>query len=180
MSYEMIKSINIDTKNKKVFITSYSNNVVPKTLYRGHAPYYDKYFENGGVEAIQKEILFAFFSREFQGSSTHYGKCMPSFFNKYDRGTDAKYQDFIRCGDDAEFRKAFLNRLYEHYLEYENKRKSKDLFHIKVGSSYIMKVTRGGAATTSNISIAKTFNRAEAEITQKRFSHASAEIIQVD
>jgi hypothetical protein len=173
----MITSININTKNKKVFITSYSNNLVPKKPHRYHAPYYDKYFENGGVEAIKKDILFCFFSQEFQGSSTHYGKCMPSFFDKYDHKTDAKYQDFVRCGDDAEFRKDFLNTLYQHYLEYENKRKSKDLFNIKVGNSYIMKVHRGGAATTSTVARAKAFNRAEAEIIQKRFSHVSAEII---
>lgn len=182
MSYYKIKSININIKSKKVFITGACSSLRPLTYTKSHQPCFDKYFDDGGVEAIQKEILFEFFSRNFQGESTNYGKCMQSFFDKYkgDGNGDQKYEDYLSCTNgDAEFRKSFLNRLYKHYLDYERKRKNKELFVIKVGSSYIFKVGRGGASTTAYKSYAKAFNCATAEGLQKRFSHAGAEMIAV-
>ena len=180
MSYYKIKSINIDIKSKKVFITSASSNTTPIIYDKWHAKSFDKYFDDGGIEAIQREILFEFFNRNFQGESTNYGKCIKSFFDKYKGNGDREYQDYLNCTNgDVEFRKSFLNRLYEHYLEYECKRKNKALFVIKIGSSYISKVGRAGATTTAYESHAKAFNCAIAESLQKRFSHANAEMVPV-
>ncbi len=177
MSHDKVQSINIDTKNKKVYITSYSSNVIPKIPQRCNYPYYAKFFDNGGVEQIKKEILFDFFSGSFQGTSTHYGKCINTFREKYTDKDHTTHDDYTRCYDDAEFRKDFLNRLYEHYLDYEKKRKSEVLFRVKVGSSYIMKLRRGEAITTECLKKAKTFNLADAEILRVRFERYGAEII---
>ena len=59
---------------------------IPTTLYKGKLCLMDNL----------TQILFAFFTREFQGSSTHYGKCMSSFFDKYDRET--RKWTCLKCG----------------------------------------------------------------------------------
>ncbi len=185
MSYEQIKSINIDIKNKKVFITSASSSCVPKKYIRWHVEGFDRYFEDWGVEAIKKDILFQFFSGYFKGDSTHYGKCMQSFIDKYNGDGDLKFQDYLKYKDgDNEFREAFLNKLYEHYLEYERKRKSEELFIIKIrSSSYILKLKQSRAMTTAITTDiktkAKTFNLGEAEDIKQRFLYAGAEMIKV-
>ena len=176
MSSSTIKSINIDTKNKKVFITSYPNNVFPPYISRSHLPYFDKFFENGGggVEAIQKDILFTFFGREFQGLSTNYGKAMELFEHEGNR-----YDTWQQCYDDPEFRINFENKLLDHFKEFEAKRKCKKLYNVRCGFQWILRVKRGGADTCESQSRAKKFNLAIAETLLERFKHCGAEIVEI-
>ena len=174
MSHEIIKSIKIDSKNKKVFITSYSNNITPKIFKKWHCSYYDDFFDKGGVEAIQKHILFSFFSGVNQGLSTNYGKAMKLF--KYEGDS---YEIYKKCDDDEDFKLSFYNKLFSHFQEFEAKRKSKRLFNIKVGRSWIYVVKRGGAATCESQASAKKFNLATAETLLKRFASSKPEIIEI-
>lgn len=174
MSYEIIKSIKIDAKNKKVFFTSYSNNVFPKIPHKWHCCHYDDFFDNGGIEAIKKNILFSFFSGSNQGLSTNYGKAMQLF--KYEGDS---YEIYKRCGDDAEFRTNFEKQLFNHFQEFEAKRKCKKLFNIKFSNSWLYYLKRNGAATCGSQAGAKKFNLAIAETLLKRFSHCGAELVEV-
>lgn len=174
MSHEIIKSIKIDSKNKKVFITSYSNNITPKIFKKWHCSYYDDFFDKGGVEAIQKHILFSFFSGVNQGLSTNYGKAMKLF--KYEGDS---YEIYKKCDDDEDFKSSFYNKLFSHFQEFEAKRKSKRLFNIKVGRSWIYVVKRGGAATCESQASAKKFNLATAETLLKRFASSKPELIEI-
>jgi hypothetical protein len=174
MSHEIIKSIKIDSKNKKVFITSYSNNITPKIFKKWHCSYYDDFFDKGGVEAIQKHILFSFFSGVNQGLSTNYGKAMQLF--KYEGDS---YEIYKKCDDDEDFKSSFYNKLFSHFQEFETKRKSKRLFNIKVGRSWIYIIKRGGAATCESQASAKKFNLATAETLLKRFASSKPELIEI-
>lgn len=173
MSSTTIKSIKIDIKNKKVFITSYPNNVCPPSISRSHLPYFDKFFENdgGGVEAIQKDILFSFFSGSNQGLFTNYGKAMQTF--------QCESGSWDKCIEDPEFKINFENKLLSHFKEYEAKRKCKRVFNIKIGYQWIVKLTTNGAKTNKNRDQAKKFNLAIAETLLKRFSNHGAEIVEI-
>lgn len=174
MSHQIIKSIKIDSKNKKVFITSYSNNVTPKIFKKWHCSYYDNFFDNGGIEAIQKHILFSFFSGVNQGTSTNYGKAMQLFKHEGD-----SYEIYKKCNDDEDFKSSFYNKLFLHFQEFEAKRKSKRFFNIKVGESWIYYIKRGGAATCASQASAKKFNLATAETLLKRFASHKPELIEI-
>lgn len=173
MSSNTIRSIKIDIKNKKVFITSACNNVFPPYYTCNQSPYWDKFFENdgGGVEAIQKHILFSFFSGSNQGLFTNYGKAMQTF--KCESGS------WDKCIEDPEFKINFENKLLSHFKEYEKKRKCKRVFNIKIGYEWIVKLTTNGAKTNKNQDRAKKFNLAVAETVVKTFSHYGAEMIEI-
>jgi len=175
MSTDTIKSIKIDIKNKKVFMTSSSSSDFPLYYYNSHQPFYDKFFDReGGIEEIQKSILFSFFSGSYQGLSTNYGKAMASF--KYESDS---YKIWEKCGEDPEFKINFENKLLAHFKEYEAKTKCKKVFNVKVSQGWIVKLTTIGAKINANQDRAKKFNLAIAETVLKRFSNLEAEIIEI-
>ena len=176
MSSSTIRSIKIDIKNKKVFITSSCNNVFPPDYVCNQNSYWDKFFENdgGGIEAIQKNILFSFFAGSNQGLFTNYGKAMQTFECE---GND--YDTWKRCCDDPEFKTNFENKLFNHFKEYEAKRKCKKLYNVKCGSRWILRVKRSGADICESQSRAKKFNLATAETLLERFKHCGAEIVEI-
>jgi len=175
MSTETVKSIKIDSKNKKVFMVSSSNNIYPKDYSRSHLPFYDKFFnEIDGIEKIQKHILFTFFSGESKGLYTTYGKAMASF--KCDG--DA-YEIWQKCRNDLEFKKSFENKLFKHFQDYEAKRKCKRVFNVKVGSDWIFKLKRNNTQTCKDQKQAKQFNITVAETVVKRFAHYQAELVEI-
>ena len=173
MSSSTIRSIKIDTKNKKVFITSSCNNVSPPDYVCNQNPYWDKFFENngGGVEAIQKHILFSFFSGSNQGLFTNYGKAMETF--------ECESGSWNKCIEDSEFKINFENKLLSHFKEYEEKRKCKKLYNIRCGFNWIFRVKTGGADICESQSRAKKFNLTTAENLLKRFKHYGAEIVEI-
>lgn len=54
MSYDIIKSIAI--KGDKVYFTSASNNVRPRTFYRNDSPYFNEAYQKGGMHGLLKAI----------------------------------------------------------------------------------------------------------------------------
>ena len=175
MSITIIKSIKIDIKNKKVFITSGCNNIVPRDYSRDHFPYYDQFFDKeGGIDEIKKDILFYFFSGSFNGLSTNYGKAISTF--KYEGDSD---EIRGKCGEDPEFKINFENQLLKHFNEYEAKRKCKRVFNVKIEDRWIVKLTPNSAITTADQNRAKKFDLATAEIALKRFAMHGTQIVEL-
>lgn len=175
MSSSTIKSIKIDIKNKKVFITSASNNVSPKNYYYSYYSFFDKFFDQeGGIEAIQKNILFSFFEGSYKGLFTNYGKAMATF-----KCEGNSYEIWQKCFDNKEFRINFENKLLTHFKEYEAKTKCKKLFNVKVNQGWIVKLTTNGAKTHPSQDLAKKFSLTVAETILKKFCNYGAEIIEI-
>ncbi len=79
MSYEIVKKIEIDETNKKVYITGSSNNVWPRTPHRWECSYYQgQTFKDAKnwKEAIELDILGAYDSGNFQGTTNKYTKAL--------------------------------------------------------------------------------------------------------
>jgi len=77
MSYEIVRSIKLDKKNKKVYVTGASNNVTPRTYMKWETPSLTEIFEKQGEVAVIKEILDAYYSGNFQpGNQNHYSKSL--------------------------------------------------------------------------------------------------------
>lgn len=70
MSYNIIRSIRIDDENKRVIISSASNNVTPRTYYTDEAPYFTRLWAEQGKEAVEIALVKAFESGDFQGGSS--------------------------------------------------------------------------------------------------------------
>ena len=69
MSYEKVKSIKIDEKQNKVFITSACNNVRPITYDREEFPYFSKILQEKGREGVEIALL-----KSYEGGSLQEGK----------------------------------------------------------------------------------------------------------
>ena len=77
MSYEIVRSVKIDKKNNKVFITGASNNVTPKTYTKWNCSTISHILETKGEVAAIKEILEAYWDGQFQpGGINYYSKSM--------------------------------------------------------------------------------------------------------
>ena len=72
MSYEIVKGIR--TKDGEVFIKSDSNNVFPKTFEWWKAPTLSKILQEGGREALDKEMLLQYYKGNFQKTDNNYEK----------------------------------------------------------------------------------------------------------
>ncbi len=175
MSITIIKSIKIDIKNKKVFITSACNNIVPRYYTREHCPYYDQFFDKeGGIEEIKKDILFSFFSGSFNGILTNYSKAIETF--KYEGDSDEIWD---KCRIDREFKINFKNQLLKHFNEYEAKRKCKKAFNVKIEDRWIVKKNMTTVVTTADQNRAKKFDLATAEFICKSITAFETKIIEI-
>lgn len=74
MSYDIIKNIKI--RDNKVFITSASNNVYPRTPHEHESSYCTKILQEQGEEAFDIDILKAYQSGNFQGGSNKYTRAL--------------------------------------------------------------------------------------------------------
>lgn len=90
MSYEIIKSIVIT--EDKVFITSASNNVIPRTYYRTEWPYFTKILKEKGKEETEIEILKAYEEGNFQDGKNKYTKALEVLY--YVFGEEYKKYDW--------------------------------------------------------------------------------------
>ena len=76
MSYEKVRSLQIDVVNKKVFITSACNNVRPLTYDKWESPSLSKILVEQGKEAVDVEILKSFEEGNFQGGTNKFTKAL--------------------------------------------------------------------------------------------------------
>jgi len=82
MSYEIVKSIKIDEKEKTVKIRSTSNNVTPKTYSQWTSTHLSDILKETGKESVIKEIILNYFHGNFQKSHNIYEKCLILIDNK--------------------------------------------------------------------------------------------------
>jgi hypothetical protein len=166
MSHEKIKSIKIDTKENKVFVISASSNVIPKTYRRWHATYFDKFFDLG-LEEVKKEILIAFYTENFQGESSDYGK----FFKINNKKLRRKI-----INDESEL-KAMLFNEYKAFLEDKN---SKTKYIVKLANgNFILQMKRTWARVTDDIYFAQKLDLNKAKLACSKFSNSQPEIIKL-
>lgn len=90
MSYHIVKKIEIDKKEHKVYITGSDNNVYPRTPHRWHCSYYDALMKTENWQAVELDILEGYISGNFQpGTKNKYSRAvillrkMPEF-KKFD------------------------------------------------------------------------------------------------
>ncbi len=111
MSYEKIKKIRITTD--KVFITSCSNNVWPQNYEEGESIRLSRILIEQGCEAVEKEILFSYFEGTMQSVvNDRYQRAVNRVKAEL---TEDTYKIWKKCGKDADYRSAFLQRLYDNF-----------------------------------------------------------------
>lgn len=76
MSYEKIKNISLDKKNKKVFITSACNNLRPLTFERWESPSLSKIWAEQGLDICEAHILKGYEEGNFQNGTNKYSKAL--------------------------------------------------------------------------------------------------------
>ncbi len=76
MSYELVKSIKVDQKLGKVFVTCASNNVFPRTYERVEFTTLSKLLVDEGVEEVDARILRLYEEGSFQGGSNKYTRAL--------------------------------------------------------------------------------------------------------
>lgn len=117
MSYEIIKCIKIDHKDKKVHITSAESNSRPLVFSENEATFLSRIFRAQGEIELIKEILYFYWSGLFQGGGNNFEKSLkllsPPRLCNWDF-TDGLSEHEI------ENKKVFLkNILYENYTKIE-------------------------------------------------------------
>jgi hypothetical protein len=153
MSYEIIKRIRIE--NGKVFVTSCSNNVFPKTPYEYETTYLSKLL-NESQEKLDLQILKFYEDGSWQGS----------YNNKWKRAVDKlkstkEYEKF--SWRKSSYEKGCPISAIRNTTEFDDfllsglKMKT-EKYILTNGSAYIFKVTRKKIKITYKESEAKIFN----------------------
>lgn len=76
MSYLCTRSVCINTKEQKVFLTGASNNVYPKTYERFECTPLSEILRNEGKEAVEIAILQDYIDGNLQGGSNKYTRAL--------------------------------------------------------------------------------------------------------
>lgn len=76
MSYLCTRSVCINTKEQKVYLTGASNNVYPKTYERFECTPLSEILRKEGKESVEIAILEDYISGNFQGGSNKYTKAL--------------------------------------------------------------------------------------------------------
>jgi len=118
MGYEIVKSIEVNEKEKKVIVYGASNNVRPREYTRWECFPLTKIYREKGREAVDVEILRSYEEGNFQGGKNKYTKALLILrhfpeYKKYDWRTTGLGIEKNRS--DAEFtellKKALKSRL---------------------------------------------------------------------
>jgi hypothetical protein len=164
MSYEIVKGIKIDTQKNEVHLKSDSNNVYPREYTWWHCESLSKILEEQGKDAVEKEILEAYWSGNFQNSNNLYDKAVQYWKNKLpytwdnvggpgDIGTN-KYGTIVKYTRDE-----LKDALYQKYCEYKNRKKGN--FFVKYNGHFVKKRSSRHIWYSASIKTAKRFNSKE-------------------
>lgn len=163
MSHEIIKKIRVENGN--VFLTSVSNNVLPKTFHEWECKGLSEVLQQQGEEQLNFEIL-----KEYDE-----GNMQPGTPNKWSRAIDRlrhlpEYQKYNwrnkYCGDKEQAAQIEANRQTEEFKKLLlnslniNPPKTKIILTKQAagGTVYLLKVTTRAARWTYSRSEAKIFN----------------------
>ncbi len=175
MSYNIIKSIKIE--DNKVIIESASNNVYPRTFYKGESVSLTKILQEQGKEALELEIFKAYEEGDFQRGSSKYLRALKILRHL------PEYKAFNWRNNGEEYKEARKNRetpAFDELLKKALKMKlSKDKFILTKDyhgtEIYLKKLTSKTAKWTALIDEAKIFTyKEDAETVKTYFTNAEA------
>lgn len=83
MSHQKVKSIKIDSENKKVFINCATSNLIPLTYYREEYPYFSNILNVEGKEAVEIALLRAYEEGNLQDGTNKYTKALKVLFHVF-------------------------------------------------------------------------------------------------
>lgn len=151
MSYYLVRSIKIDKKTKRIFITCAENNVRPHTFRTVESVSLSKIYQEKGLEEAEKEILLEYWNGNFQRSDNNYQKSQI---------LNGRSWDFIDGKDekDSEERIRILkDYLYSNYTLYCNRDKTETIIKSKATGYFCFKRSCKGTAAINDINKAKVF-----------------------
>jgi len=166
MSREIVKSIKLDKKNRRVILTSHCNNCIPRKDKKWECTGLSEIWQSKGLDSLIKEILFEFWQGNFSGSSTTYAKSL-CFLDKKSMPLYCAFEY-----DDQELEVGFLDKqvnlakeiLMINYCRYmENRRSSFGKFILQSRSvistkdKYYLKKCGNRIFLTESIEKAKIF-----------------------
>jgi hypothetical protein len=137
MSYHIVKKIELNKDEKKVYITGADNNVWPRTPNRWHCSYYDNLTEKEKWAEVELDILEAYDKGNFQaGTQNKYTKAlailrkMPEYkqfdwrnnWDEYEKNRETKKEEY----------QELLKRAFETKLPKDKFIVSKDYFGNRV------------------------------------------------
>ena len=157
MSYDIIKNISINDKTQEVWFTSCCNNVYPHTPKKWHCTSLTDYYKENGLPELEKEILYNFMAGNFQKGTSDYNNSLKAYGCPQSGNAEVDY------GYDRE-------QAYANLLLYRAEKSVK--VKVKVGNSFVGKITPRRATLYNSECNAKTFSLAEFNIIKKRFPNS--------
>jgi hypothetical protein len=134
MSYTLVKSIRFDKKNGKVWVEMAESNIFPRTYDKSEWKWASELLKKGELEKLEKDILLAYWSGDFQGSDK-YSKAIKLFCD-YDI-----YNWNLNYKDNQEVKEDLLNHLYTCYKRYLEESKDTKKVVIEYDGDFIVKCT---------------------------------------
>jgi len=150
MSYEIVRSISIN-KDNEVWCTSACSNIIPKTFEKWEILSLSKIAKESGRDECHKEILYLYWSGEFQKTNNDYDKSV-----QYFRIINDKFYNWDNVGRNKEYSEEYIkNMLLDNYKKYK-KRNRNSMFVIqhKITEAYIIRKHW----YSMDLNKAKTFN----------------------
>lgn len=152
MSYEIVKGIKIDLKNKCVMIKSDSNNVCPKYFKWKQSKYFTDILVKHGKEETIKHILEAYWNGSFKKTGNSYEYSLILLDN-----SKFNYENLKSKEDYANLRE----ELYRNYLLYKKREIGKYVVFYTKYNSFVSKFLKHSVELTSDIKNAKSFTSKE-------------------
>jgi len=143
MSYEIVKGIKIDIKEQIVKIKSASSNVFPKDFSWWPSNYLTELLKEKGKIAVIKEILYHYWSGNFQKTNNNFEKSLILLDRKKYNWDTVRSDSSKSCTDPTNIPIVELkNVLYENYLKYNNRKKGNFYIVHKETSKYLGNITK--------------------------------------
>jgi len=150
MSYAIVKSIKIDKKNKKVYVTSTSNNVYPKIYRKWENTYLTEIFKESDIISVIKEILYDYYSGNFQ----------PGNQNIYSTSLFLLDRKKYNWENSSNFTEEELKEvLYTNYLTIKSEPKGEFIVYIPDENVYVTRFTARRAYTTRHKEYARVYSK---------------------
>ena len=166
MSYTKVKSIGVS--QNKVWITAASSNVRPITYHREELPGLTHMLNNDGRGAVDKYILYAYWTGELQGGNNNYQKSVSL------HSSDIKIQYSDTCSDSAVL-KELQDILYNNYTKFTQRARVPHVVYIN--GRYLTKITSAHMYSSWNSKRAKVFvSKEDAQFYVRNWSHVNYEI----
>ena len=155
MSYLIVKGLKIDKKQKKVFVKCASSNVYPKTFEWSEFVSLSEIYQNEGLEAIEKEILYLYWSGEFQKTNNIYDNVVKYWKNLLPYTWQSVWGK-------KHTRQQVKDGLYDGYQLYKKRKKGKFVLVLQgTFDQYVMRKTPRYTYYTHDVKRAKIFNSYE-------------------